>query len=218
MAKSIWDQSADKRYETGVDHVVLYTKNATTGYDKGVAWNGVTSISESPSGAEATAIYADNVKYLSLVGAEDFGATVEAYTYPDEFAKCDGSADIGTGVKVTQQSRTSFAIAYRTLIGDENEGTEHGYKIHIIYGCLAAPSEKAYSSVNDSPEAITFSWTLTTTPVPVAGLKPTAHLIIDSTKVVAAKLTAIEDKLYGGTTDEPTILLPDEIKAILDAA
>ena len=218
MAKLIWYQSADKRYETGVDHVVLYTKNATTGYDKGVAWNGVTSISESPSGAEATAIYADNVKYLSLVGAEDFGATVEAYTYPDEFAKCDGSADIGTGVKVTQQSRTSFAIAYRTLIGDENEGTGHGYKIHIIYGCLAAPSEKAYSSVNDSPEAITFSWTLTTTPVPVAGLKPTAHLIIDSTKVVAAKLTAIEDKLYGGTTDEPTILLPDEIKAILDAA
>lgn len=218
MAKLIWDQSADKRYETGVDRVVLYTKNATTGYDKGVAWNGVTSISESPSGAEATAIYADNVKYLSLVGAEDLGATVEAYTYPDEFAKCDGSADIGTGVKVTQQSRTSFAIAYRTLIGDENEGTEHGYKIHILYGCLAAPSEKAYSSVNDSPEAITFSWTLTTTPVPVAGLKPTAHLIIDSTKVVAAKLTAIEDKLYGGTTDEPTILLPDEIKAILDAA
>lgn len=217
MSKIIWDQSTDKRYETGVDHVVLYTKNTTTGYDKGVAWNGVTSISESPSGAEATAIYADNVKYLSLVGAEDFGATVEAYTYPDEFAKCDGSADIGTGVKITQQSRMAFAIAYRTLIGNDNEGTEHGYKIHIIYGCLAAPSEKAYSSVNDSPEAITFSWTLTTTPVAVAGLKPTAHLIIDSTKVVAAKLTEIENTLYGDTTDEPTLLLPDEIKAILDA-
>lgn len=217
MSKIIWDQSTDKRYETGVDHVVLYTKNTTTGYDKGVAWNGVTSISESPSGAEATAIYADNVKYLSLVGAEDFGATVEAYTYPDEFAKCDGSADIGTGVKITQQSRMSFAIAYRTLIGNDNEGTEYGYKIHIIYGCLAAPSEKAYSSVNDSPEAITFSWTLTTTPVAVAGLKPTAHLIIDSTKVVAAKLTEIENKLYGDTTGEPTLLLPDEIKAILDA-
>lgn len=217
MSKIIWDQSTDKRYETGVDHVVLYTKNTTTGYDKGVAWNGVTSISESPSGAEATAIYADNVKYLSLVGAEDFGATVEAYTYPDEFAKCDGSADIGTGVKITQQSRMPFAIAYRTLIGNDNEGTEYGYKIHIIYGCLAAPSEKAYSSVNDSPEAITFSWTLTTTPVAVAGLKPTAHLIIDSTKVVAAKLTEIENKLYGDTTGEPTLLLPDEIKAILDA-
>lgn len=217
MSKIIWDQSTDKRYETGVDHVVLYTKNTTTGYDKGVAWNGVTSISESPSGAEATAIYADNVKYLSLVGAEDFGATVEAYTYPDEFAKCDGSADIGTGVKITQQSRMQFAIAYRTLIGNDNEGTEYGYKIHIIYGCLAAPSEKAYSSVNDSPEAITFSWTLTTTPVAVAGLKPTAHLIIDSTKVVAAKLTKIENTLYGDTTNEPTLLLPDEIKAILDA-
>ena len=221
MAKLVWGASGDKRYETGVDHGVLYVKDSTAnegnGYSKGVAWNGLTAVTESPSGAEATAIFADNVKYLSLVSAEEFGATIEAYTYPDEFAKCDGSASLGEGVNIGQQSRTTFGFTYRTKIGDDENNDAAGYKIHIIYNCLAAPSEKAYASVNDSPEAITLSWEVTTTPVPVTGFKPTASLTIDSTKIDSVKLTSIEAKLYGTTTDEPSILLPDEIKAILDA-
>lgn len=216
MPKLEWDKTGEKTYETGVSQCALYVyDSAQSQYGTGVAWNGVTAISESPSGAEPTAIYADNAKYLSLMSAEEFAATIEAYTYPDEFMECDGTASLGTGVTIGQQSRKTFGLVYRTEFGNDTEGTDYGYKIHIIYGCQAAPSEKSYQTINDSPEAITFSWELSTTPVPVAGFKPTATLVIDSKKVEASKLKTIEDKLYGAASAEATLLLPDAIKALL---
>lgn len=222
MAKLVWDKSGEHFYETGVKNCVLYIPTAGV-YSKGVAWNGITAITESPSGAEATPLYADDIKYLSLYSVEEFGATIEAYTYPDEFAECDGSAELVAGVTIGQQTRKSFGLCYRTSIGNDTDGNDHGYKLHIIYGAMASPSEKAYATINDSPEAITFSWELTTTPVNVSGAKPTASITIDSTKVDAEKLTALEEILYGkdGTGDgntgakEPRLPLPDEIKTLM---
>jgi hypothetical protein len=193
---------------------VLYVAGES-GYGNGVAWNGLTGVTESPSGAEATALYADDVKYLSLYSAEEFGATVEAYTYPDEFAECDGSAELADGITIGQQARKKFGLCYRTIIGNDVKADEYGYKIHLIYGAMASPSEKAYATTNDSPEAITFSWELTTTPVNVTGHKATASLTIDSTKLDAAKLKKIEDKLYGTESEEATLPTPDEILAMI---
>ena len=191
MSKIVWDKTGERFYETGVKYGVLYIP--TNGvYSKGVAWNGLTAVTESPSGAEATPLYADDTKYLNLMSNEEFGATIEAYTYPDEFAECDGSASIATGVMIGQQSRKTFGLCYRTTLGNDTDGNDHGYKLHLIYGALAAPSEKGYSTINDSPEAITFSWEVTTTPVSVTGFKPTASITIDSTKADPAKLTALE--------------------------
>ena len=218
MAELTWDDIGEKLYETGVDHGVLYLPDPGTGaYDEGVAWNGLVSVTESPSGAEPTAQYADNIKYLNLISAEEFAATVEAFTYPDEFAQCDGSAEPQPGVLVGQQDRRGFGLAYRTKLGNDLEGDAHGYKLHLVYGAKAAPSEKAYTTINDSPEAITFSWELSTTPVPVAGLKPTSLLVIDSTKVDAADLAALEDILFGTVGDDPRLPLPDEVLTIFGA-
>lgn len=225
MSKLVWDQTGDRLYETGVNNAVLYPQVAGA-YPKGVAWNGITAVTESPSGAEANPLYADNIKYLNLISAEEFGATIEAYTYPDEFAKCDGSSEIATGVTIGQQARTPFGLSYKTVLGNDSEGQDYGYKIHIIYGATASPSEKAYSTINDSPEAITFSWEVTTTPVNVTGGKPTASITIDSTKVDADKLAALEDILYGKnpTTEEGSdgtearLPLPDEIAALFSTA
>lgn len=220
MAKLVWDKTGDRLYETGVKNGVLYIPTAGV-YSKGVAWNGLTAVTESPSGAEATALYADDTKYLSLMSTEEFGATIEAYTYPDEFAACDGSAELADGVMIGQQKRSTFGLCYKTTIGNDTEGNDHGYKLHIIYGAMAAPSEKAYASINDSPEAITFSWEITTTPVNVTGAKPTASLVIDSTKADPSKLAALEDILYGKDGEpasEPRLPLPDEIKSLMTAA
>ena len=213
MSKIVWDDAGKRVYETGVKQGVLYVKEGDK-YGKGVAWNGLTAVTESPSGAEASPLYADDIKYLELRSAEEFGATVEAYTYPDEFAVCDGSAEIAPGVMAGQQKRSAFGLVYTTTLGNDTDGNDHGYKIHLIYGATAAPSEKAYASINDSPEAITFSWELTTTPVAVAGLKPTACLTIDSTKVDKTKLAALEAKLYGSESEEPALPLPDEVATI----
>ena len=217
MSKLVWDQAGERLYETGVKNGVLYPL-VEGKYPKGVAWNGLTAVTESPSGAEATALYADDIKYLSLTSAEEFGATIEAYTYPDEFAACDGSAELAPGVTIGQQKRATFGMCYRTIVGNDIDGNDHGYKIHIIYGALAAPSEKGYATVNDSPEAITFSWEITTTPVKVKDFKPTAYLVIDSTKVDAEKLTALEAILYGSESVEPRLPLPDEIAELVKAA
>ena len=210
--KLIWDQAGERLYETGVNKGVLYPQSAGA-YPKGVAWNGLTAVTESPSGAEATPLYADNIKYLNLISAEEFGATVEAYMYPDEFAVCNGEKSLAEGVSIGQQARTAFGMSYQTKIGNDLDN-EAGYKIHLIYGAIAAPSEKAYATVNDSPEAITFSWELTTTPVEVTGMKPTASLTIDSTKVDAAKLAAFEAILYGTEEEEPRLPLPNEIATL----
>ena len=215
MSKIVWDAIGDHIFETGVRNGVLYLKGAEGTYDTGVAWNGLTSVSESPEGAEATDLYADDIKYLSLMSAENFKATIEAYTYPVEFEECDGSATIAKGVVIGQQSRKPFGLCYRTAIGNDTDGNEHGYKLHIVYGCQASPSEKQYSTINDSPEAITFSWEVSTTPVNVTGKKPTATLIIDSTKTDKAKLTALEAILYGSEQDEPRLPLPDEIATLM---
>ena len=215
MAQLVWDESGKRLYETGVEKGVLYVQGENGQYGNGVAWNGLTAVTESPSGAEPTALYADDIKYLELFSAEEFGATVEAYTYPEEFEACDGSASLGKGVTIGQQDRKAFGLCYRTVVGNDVKGNEHGYKIHLVYGAKAKPSEKAYATVNDSPEAVTFSWEVTTTPVNVAGFKPTASVTIDSTKIEAGKLKAIEDKLYGTETQEPTLLLPDEIAQIV---
>lgn len=210
-----WDEVGKRLYEAGVDRGVLYPINSEGVYDLGHAWNGLTTITESPSGAEANPQYADNIKYLNLLSAEEFGATVEAFTYPDAFAQCDGTAEPEPGVLVGQQGRRVFGLAYRTLIGNDLAGTDHGYKIHLIYGAQAAPSEKARATINDSPEATAFSWELTTTPVPVPGLKPAAHLVIDSTKVDPAKLEELETILYGSVGDDPRLPLPTEVIAII---
>lgn len=215
MARITWDTTGERYYETGVKNCVLYLLGDSGTYDTGVAWNGVTAVTESPSGAEATALYADDIKYLNLISAEDFGATIEAYTYPDEFEKCDGSASLAKGAKIGQQKRQTFGLCYRTTLGNDTDGNDHGYKLHIIYGCLAAPSERAYASINDSPEAITMSWTISTTPVTVDGFKPTAHLEIDSTKADSTKLKSLEDILYGGVSDGPKLPLPSEIATTL---
>ena len=220
MAKLVWDKTGDRLYETGVKNGVLYIPTSGV-YSKGVAWNGLTAVTESPSGAEATALYADDTKYLSLMSTEEFGATIEAYTYPDEFAACDGSAELADGVMIGQQKRSTFGLCYKTTIGNDTDGNDHGYKLHIIYGALAKPSERAYATINDSPEAITFSWEITTTPVNVTGAKPTASLVIDSTKADPSKLAALEDILYGKDGEpasEPRLPLPDEIKSLMTAA
>lgn len=213
----VWDQVGTKQYETGVDHGVLYpwdSTKQTPGYGDGVAWSGLTGVTESPSGAEPNKIYADNIEYLNLISAEEFGATIEAYSYPDEFAECDGSAQLTAGVTIGQQPRKMFGFSYRTKIGNDISD-EAGYKIHLIYGAKAAPSERAYATVNDSPEAITFSWELSTTPVAVTGFKPTAHVEIDSTKTDASKLAAFEAILYGSGTAAARLPLPDEVKTLL---
>lgn len=218
MSKIVWDAVGEHTFETGVRNGVLYLKDAQGAYSTGVAWNGLTSVSESPEGAEPTDLYADDIKYLTLMSAENFKATIEAYTYPDEFAECDGSATIADGVTIGQQSRKPFGLCYRTAIGNDTDGNEHGYKLHIVYGCQASPSEKQYSTINDSPEVITFSWEVSTTPVNVTGKKPTATLIIDSTKADKTKLTALEDILYGSESVEPRLPLPDEIKTLMAKA
>lgn len=210
-----WDDVGKRRYETGVDHGVLYLPDNTGDYVEGYAWNGLTTVTESPSGAESSPQYADNIKYLNLVSAEEFGATIEAFTYPDEFGQCDGTAEPLPGIYLGQQGRRSFGLSYRTLVGNDLDGTDHGYKLHLVYGALAAPSEKAYATINDSPEAIAFSWEITTTPVAVAGHKPTATLAIDSTKVDPADLAALEEILYGTETDDPRLPLPDEVIALI---
>lgn len=197
MSKIKWDETGKRFYETGVDHTVLYPISNAGTYDKGVAWNGITAITETPSGAEPNNIYADNIKYLVLVGAEDFGYTIEALMYPDEWAACDGSAEIAPGVMIGQQSRKVFGLTHRTKLGNDVDGQDHGYKLHLLYGGLASPSERPYQTVNDSPEATSFSWEVTTTPVEVPGFKPTACIIIDSTKVAADKLAALEEILHG---------------------
>ena len=215
MSKIVWDAIGEHTFETGVRNGVLYLKDAEGTYSNGVAWNGLTSVSESPEGAEPTDLYADDIKYLTLMSAENFKATIEAYTYPVEFEECDGSATIANGVVIGQQSRKPFGLCYRTAIGNDTDGNEHGYKLHIVYGCQASPSEKQYSTINDSPEAITFSWEVNTTPVNVTGKKPTATLIIDSTKADKAKLTALEAILYGSESTEPRLPLPDEIATLM---
>lgn len=217
MSKLMWDQVGQKLYETGVDRGVLFVQEDGT-YGQGVVWNGLASVSESPSGAEPSKIYADNIAYLTLISTEEFAASVEAYMYPDEFAQCDGSAEIADGVMIGQQTRKPFALCYRTKIGNDVDGDEHGYKIHIIYNALAAPSERAYATVNDSPEAITFSWELSTTPIDVPGHKPTACLTIDSTKADATKLNALEDILYGSESEESRLPLPEEIITLMGKA
>lgn len=215
MAKLVWDEVGKRTYETGVDKGVLYVQDAEGAYGKGVAWNGLTAVNESPSGAEPTPLYADNIKYLELTSKEEYGATIEAYTYPDEFEACDGSAEIGEGVVIGQQSRKVFGLCYRTVKGNDVKNNDYGYKIHLVYGCKAKPAQKNYQTINDSPEAITFSWEVSTTPVEVEGFKPTATVTIDSTKVTADKLKSIEEALYGTESVEPKLLLPDEIIAIV---
>lgn len=228
MSKLKWDETGKRLYETGVKQGVVYPMGSDGAYSSGAAWNGLTAVTESPSGAEPTKLYADDIKYLELTSAEEFGATIEAYTYPDEFAECDGSVEVD-GVKIGQQPRKVFGLCYRTTLGNDVEGNDHGYKLHLVYGCKAAPSEKAYETINDSPEAITFSWEVSTTPVAVTGYKPTAHIEIDSTKftetAAKAKLAALEAILYGkdpttsGGDDgtEPRLPLPDEVLSTLKA-
>ena len=218
MSKLVWDKTGERRYETGVKNGVLFPQETNGAYGNGVAWNGLTAVTESPSGAEATPLYADDIKYLNLMSVEEFGATIEAYTYPDEFAECDGSASLTPGVTIGQQPRKAFGMSYKTTIGNDVKNNKFGYKIHLIYGALAAPSERAYASINDSPEAITFSWEISTTPVEVKGFEPTAHLEIDSTKVDKDKLAAFEKILYGSESDEPRLPLPDEVATLLGSA
>lgn len=217
MPKLVWDATGERLYETGVKQGVLYVMSEGT-YPQGVAWNGLTAVTESPSGAEATPLYADDIKYLNLMSAEEFGATIEAYTYPDEFMECDGSAALTEGVYIGQQPRKTFGMCYRTTLGNDVKNDAYGYKLHLIYGAMASPSEKAYATINDSPEAITFSWEITTTPVNVTGHKPTASITIDSTKVDAEKLKALEDALYGTAEKEAHLPLPDEVATIMGVA
>ena len=216
MSKLVWDKTGERQYENGVDRGVLYLyKNGA--YGSGGVWNGLTAVNESPSGAEASALYADNIKYLNLMSAEEFGASIEAYMYPDEFAECDGSAEIAPGVYAGQQKRCMFGFSYRTKLGNDVDGGDFGYKLHLLYGCLASPSEKGYATENDSPEAITLSWEISTTPVEVPGLKPTSCVTIDSTKVDAEKLAALEAILYGSDDEEARLPLPEELATIFSA-
>ena len=223
MSKIVWDKTGERTYETGIDRGVLYPQAIGGTYPKGVAWNGLTTVTESPSGAEANPQYADNIKYLNLISAEEFGATVEAFTYPDEFAICDGSAEPSVGLVLGQQARKQFGLCYRTVLGNDTEGQDHGYKLHLIYNALAAPSEKGYSSINDSPEAISFSWEISTTPIEIDGYRPAASITIDSTKVDKTKLAALEVILYGkdaaidpaAEAVDPRLPLPAEIITLL---
>ena len=218
MSKLKWDLTGERVFETGLDRGVLFPMGDSGAYEKGVAWNGLSSVNESPSGGEPNAVWADNMKYLNLMSAEDFGATVEAYTYPPEFEECDGSAEIAPGVTIGQQDRKMFGMSYRTLIGNDVVGTKLGYKIHLIYGAQASPSEKNRTTVNESPEATAFSWELSTTPVDVPGYKPTAHLVIDSTKTSAEKLAALEKLLYGNDNDgESTLPMPEQVIEMMKA-
>ena len=215
MAKLVWDKTGEKIYELGVDRGVLYPQDTTGAYPKGVVWNGLTAVNESPGGAEANDMYADNIKYGSIRSAETYGGTIEAYTYPDEFAVCDGSVEVYDGVTIGQQKRTPFGFSYRTMIGNDTSSEENdGYKLHLVYNATASPSSKDYATINDSPEAITFSWEFDTTPIPVTGHKPTATLVIDSTKVEPAKLLELEKLLYGSESTEAKLPLPDEVIAI----
>ena len=211
MPALVWDVVGDRYYETGIDHGVLYMPDESGVYATGVAWNGLTSVTESPTGAEATAQYADNIKYLNLISVEEFGATLEAFTYPEEFAAYDGLGVPEPGIFVGQQPRKMFGLSYRTRVGNDVDGDTHGYKLHLVYGCIASPSEKAYNTINDSPEAITFSWEISTTPVPVTGYSPTSLLVIDSGIVDEATLTELEALLYGADLQEARLPLPDEI-------
>ena len=215
MAKLVFDAVGSRFFETGVKNGVLFVQGVNGEYENGVVWNGLTAVTESPSGAEATPLYADDMKYVVLYSTEEFGATIEAYTYPEEFEQCDGSAQLGEGVTIGQQQRKSFGLVYKTVIGNDVQGQDLGYKIHIIYGAKAAPSEKAFATINDSPEAVTFSWEVSTVPVPVEGHRPTSTLVIDSTKVEAEKLAAIEAKLFGSESEESTLPLPNEIANML---
>ena len=217
MSKLVWDQTGERLYETGVNKGVLYVQEAGA-YPNGVAWNGLTAVTESPSGAEATPLYADNIKYLNLISAEEFGGTIEAYMYPDEFKACNGEASLTEGVVFGQQPRKTFGLCYRTTLGNDTQSNDYGYKLHLVYGALAAPSERAYATINDSPEAITFSWEFTTTPVDVAGHKPTACVTIDSTKVDKAKLAELENILYGSESEAARLPLPEEIATLFTAA
>lgn len=218
FAPLVWDETGKKLFETGVSNVALYPQDTTGVYGAGVAWNGVTNISESPSGAEATTLWANNGKYLNLYSVEEYASSIEAYTYPDEFAECDGSAEIAKGVSIGQQTRKSFGLAYKTLIGSDTDGNDHGYKLHLVYGCKAAPSERSHATVNDSPEALSFSWEISTTPVSVTGHKPTASVEIDSTKVEPAKLAAFEKILFGSDEAAARLPLPDEVASLFAAA
>lgn len=214
MAKLVWDQVGERLYETGVKNCVLYVQDNGT-YPEGVAWNGITNISESPSGGEPSPLYADDIKYLNLMSTEELGGSIEAYTYPEEFAQCDGSDTLADGVYIGQQPRKSFGLAYKTTLGNDVLNNEYGYKLHLIYGCLATPSEKAYATINDSPEAITMSWEFSTTPVNVTGKKPTASITIDSTKVDASKLEALEAIIFGSDDAEARLPLPDEVATLM---
>lgn len=211
MTKIVWDEVGKRYYETGVSQGVLYTQDTTGEYSKGVAWNGLITVNESPSGAEPTPLYADDIKYLNLMSAEEFGASIEAYTYPEEFALCDGTQELTTGITIGQQMRKPFGLSYKTKIGNDIDGVDHGYKLHLIYGALASPTQKSYSTINDNPDAITFSWDVKTTPVAVTGMKPTATIVIDSTKIEKANLEALEKVLFGDAEEEPRLPLPDEI-------
>lgn len=217
MAILTWDQVGERLYETGVDHGVLYIPDNTGAYVTGVAWNGLTTVTETPSGADSNAQFADNIKYLNLLSAEDFGGTIEAFTYPDEFGQCDGTVAPSPGVRLSQQGRKTFGMCYRTRVGNDIEGTEHGHKLHLLYGCQASPSEKAYATINDSPEAIAFSWDFTTTPAPVSGYKPTALIVIDSTVVPSAQMDALEDILFGSVGDDARLPTPDEVITLFGA-
>ena len=215
MGKLVFNGVGDRLFDTGVKKGVLYVMGDEGQYENGVVWNGLTAVTEKPTGAETTNLYADDVKYVVIYGAEEFEATIEAYTYPEEFEQCDGSAVLTTGVNVGQQTRKTFAFCYTTSLGNDTQGQDFGYKIHIIYGCKAKPSEKSYSTINDSPEAVTFSWDVSTTPVPVEGMNPTATLVVDSTRVAPEKLKKLEDKLYGTESEEATLPLPNEVKQLL---
>lgn len=224
MSKLVWDKESERLYETGVNNGVLYTKDKNGAYSNGVAWNGLTGVTDNPTGAESTALYADNIKYLNLRSAEEYKCTIEAYTYPDEFMPCDGSAELAKGVTIGQQPRKQFGFSYRTVVGNDTEGESYGYKIHLVYGCDAAPSSKGYNTINDNPDAITFSWEVSTTPVNVKGFKPTATVVIDSTATDPDKMQALLEILYGtdatvgddaapGT--DPRLPLPDEILSLV---
>ena len=215
MARLIWDEVGQRFFETGVKNGVLYVQDNDGSYKNGVVWNGLTAVTESPSGAEETPLYADDVKYLTLRSAEQFGATIEAYTYPEEFEQCDGSAQIVQGVTIGQQARRAFGLCYRTAVGNDIQGQEFSYKLHLLYGCTVAPSEKSYSTINDNPEAITFSWELSTVPVPVDGFKPTASLVIDASKVDEGKMALLENALFGDAENEATLLLPNQIMELI---
>lgn len=218
MTKIVWDSTGERLYETGTDRGVVYPMSENGTYPKGVAWNGLTGVSESPSGAEATPLYANNHKYLELRSAEEFGGTITAYTYPDEFAECDGSKELAPGVRAGQQKRKPFGLSYRTLIGNDVKDDEYGYKLHLVYGAIASPSEKEYNTINDSPEAVEFSWEFSTTPVSVDGFRPMAHIVIDSTKVAPEKLTSLENMLYGSASEEAKLPLPNELAELFKAA